>query len=132
MKPSGSIPKMPMPGTTKARLSLPKGNTMRPSWLYDEAIRLEPNHAAAWSNKGIALDAQSKYIEAIKAYDEAIRLDPNYASARNNKGVALNAQGKYDEAIKAYDEASSSIPTMPMLGTTKAFLSMPRASTMKP
>ena len=59
----------------------------------------------AWNNKGIALDSQGKYDEAIKAYDEAIRLDPNYADAWNNKGIALDDQGKYDEAIKAYDEA---------------------------
>jgi tetratricopeptide (TPR) repeat protein len=48
---------------------------------YDEAIRLNPNYAAAWYNKGRALDAQGKYDEAIKAYDEAIRLNTDYSEA---------------------------------------------------
>ena len=39
---------------------------------YDEAIELDPKFAAAWNNKGKALDDQGKYDEAIQAYDEAI------------------------------------------------------------
>ncbi len=74
---------------------------------YDEAIRLDPNDADAWYNKGEALNymGESKYDEAIKAYDEAIRLDPQLAEAWFWKGNLLNAQGKHDEALEAYDEA---------------------------
>ena len=35
---------------------------------YDEAIKLDPNIADAWNNKGwSALNGQGKYDEAIKA-----------------------------------------------------------------
>ena len=55
--------------------------------------------ASAQYNKGIALGAQGKYDEAIKAYDKIIKvLFQNMASAQYNKGIALGAQGKYDEA----------------------------------
>ena len=94
-----------MPGTTKALLSVARANTMNPSRLIDEAIKLDPNDADAWYNKGIALDNQGKYNEAIEAYDEAIRLDPKHAEAWNNKGNALYSQSKYNESIEAYDEA---------------------------
>ncbi|HOI69131.1 MAG TPA: tetratricopeptide repeat protein [Methanothrix sp.] len=77
---------------------------------YDEAIRLEPEDAAAWNNKGNALDDLGRYDEAILAYDEAIRLDPEFAVAWYNKGNALRDVGKYDEAIKAYDQAISINP----------------------
>ena len=34
---------------------------------FDEAIKLDPNYAAAWIDKGNALTGQGKYDEAIKA-----------------------------------------------------------------
>jgi Flp pilus assembly protein TadD len=38
---------------------------------YNEAIRLDPNDAAAWYNKGVALDALGKTTEANAAFTEA-------------------------------------------------------------
>ena len=64
-------------------LSITQGKYDEAIKAYDEAIRLDPNLAMAWSNKGNALTGQGKYDEAMKAYDEAIRLDPNLASAWN-------------------------------------------------
>ena len=113
-------------------LSINQGKYNEAIKAYDEAIRLDPKHAAAWNNKGIALNNQGKYNEAIEAYDEAIRLDPNYAAAWNNKGIALNNQGKYDEAIKAYDEAIRLDPNYAAAWNNKGMLSRIRASTMKP
>jgi len=72
---------------------------------FDEAIKLDPDDAGAWFNKGNALSDQGRYDEAIEAFDEAIRLDPENAGAWFNKGKALGDQGRYDEAIQAYDEA---------------------------
>jgi tetratricopeptide (TPR) repeat protein len=73
---------------------------------YDEAIRLNPNYAEAYYNKGNNLGLhQRKYDEALKAFDKAIQLNPNYAKAWYRKGLALSMQGKSDKAIKAYDEA---------------------------
>ena len=38
----------------------------------DEIIKLDPNNAINWYNKGAALGAQGKYNEAIQAFDKAI------------------------------------------------------------
>ena len=43
---------------------------------YREAIRLEPNHAQAYSSLVRALKVQGKLDEAVAAYREAIRLKP--------------------------------------------------------
>ncbi len=40
-----------------------------------------------WADKGMALEFQGKYNEAVQAYDEAIRLDPNYSPAKYNKAT---------------------------------------------
>ena len=61
--------------------------------------------AEDWFNKGVALDDQGNYADAIKAYDEAVKLDPNYAEAWYNNGNALYREGKYNESIKAFNEA---------------------------
>ena len=77
---------------------------------YDEAIKLDPNYAAAWSNKGHMLFVLNKYDEANKCYDEAIKLNPNDATTWLKKGYALSYLGEHtpsksEEAIKAFDEA---------------------------
>ena len=71
---------------------------------YDEAIRINPDYASAYLNKGSALSDLGKKEEAIECYDEAIRIKPDYA-AYFNKGIALSELGKKEEAIECYDEA---------------------------
>ena len=61
--------------------------------------------AKDWFDKGIALQEQGKYDEAVQAYNKAIEIDPQHASAWTNKGVALADQSEYDEAIQAYNKA---------------------------
>jgi tetratricopeptide (TPR) repeat protein len=72
---------------------------------YDQAIKIDPNYAYAWNNKGIALRNLGKYDEAIECYDRAIKIDPNYAGPWNSKGWALSNLGKHKDAIECYDRA---------------------------
>jgi tetratricopeptide (TPR) repeat protein len=74
--------------------------------LHDAAIRLEPDFALAWVNKGIALKNLSRIDEAIACYDHVIRkLDPEFKKAWHNKGVALRIDGRIEEAIECFDRA---------------------------
>jgi tetratricopeptide (TPR) repeat protein len=70
-----------------------------------EAIRLQPDFAAAHTMLGHALKGQGKLSDAVAAYHEAIRLEPREAIAHNGLGNALRAQGKSPEAIAAFKEA---------------------------
>ena len=70
---------------------------------YDQAVKIDPNYADAWNNKGIALHNLRRYKEDIECYDMAIKINPNYADAWNNKGVSLGKLGKYKEAIECND-----------------------------
>src|SRR5262249_55078260 len=72
---------------------------------YKEAIRLDPNYAAAHYNLGNALYAQNKRDEAIAAYRKAIELDPKSAPAHNKLGCALHAKRDLDGADSAYKKA---------------------------
>ncbi len=70
--------------------------------MYDEVVRLEPNHADAWYNKGNSLAALERHEEASRSYDEAVRLNPSYFQAWFNKGNALRRLGRMRDAADAY------------------------------
>ena len=72
---------------------------------YDKAIRLQPNNAVVYNNRGAAKAMLRQLNEAIDDYDEAIRLQPDYATAYNNRGLAKAGLERFDEAITDYDEA---------------------------
>jgi len=74
--------------------------------LIRRTLKIDPQFAQAWFNKGSALSILSRYDEAIKAYDEGLKINPQNAMAWNNKGSALKSLGRTDEANKAFDEAS--------------------------
>ncbi len=72
---------------------------------FTEAIRLDPNLATAYYNRGCTYDDMGKYDKAIADYNEAIRLDPKYAEAYYNRAVAYDHKGEYDRAIADLTEA---------------------------
>src|SRR6266851_3069487 len=59
----------------------------------NQAIRLNPNYAMAFYNRGTAYKAKGQYDRAIEDYDQAIRLNPNDADAINNRGNTYNNKG---------------------------------------
>ena len=44
---------------------------------YNQAIELDPKHANAYYNRGIAKALLKQYDEAIKDYNQAIELNPS-------------------------------------------------------
>jgi len=72
---------------------------------YEQAIRLEPNYARAYLDKGIVLYNLKRYEEVLAACDQAIHLEPNDAPAYYNKGNALRHLKRHEEALAACDQA---------------------------
>jgi len=72
---------------------------------YEQAIRLDPNDAITYYNKGIALRNLQRYLEALAASEQALRLDPNVADYYNSKGIALRNLQRYAEALTAFEQA---------------------------
>jgi Flp pilus assembly protein TadD len=109
-------------GQTTAEDWVNKGDALGESGKYDEAlqafneaIRLDPQNADAWNDKGYALELLNKTTEAdvayakanelyLQAFDMAIKLDSKNSSAWHNKGVVLVELGRYNEAIQAFHE----------------------------
>jgi Flp pilus assembly protein TadD len=72
---------------------------------FQQVLRLNPNHAQAYSNLGDALRVQGKPDEAEACCRRALQLMPNLADAHNNLGNALQEQGQLDEAVACYQRA---------------------------
>jgi tetratricopeptide (TPR) repeat protein len=72
---------------------------------YNKTLELNPNHATAHYNKGVALASIGQKTEAVDCYDKALKLNPNYAGAYFNKGNILGDLGQKIEAVDCYDKA---------------------------
>jgi tetratricopeptide (TPR) repeat protein len=53
---------------------------------YDQAIRLSPNNASAYSNRGFARGELGENQGALSDYDQAIRINPKVAYAYGQRG----------------------------------------------
>jgi tetratricopeptide (TPR) repeat protein len=72
--------------------------------LYTEALRLKPDFATAFYNRGIAHRRLRDQDAAIRDSTEAIRLMPSRADAFMSRGIARWIQRDLDGAIRDYDE----------------------------
>ena len=57
----------------------------------DQAIRLDPQDAEAYRNRGIAYNRLRQPERAIEDYDEAVRLDPQDAEATETAALPITA-----------------------------------------
>lgn len=65
---------------------------------YDTALRLDPQLAEAYNNRGIVKYDLRQFSAAIEDYNIAIKLKQNYADALNNRGNAYAALGQFQIA----------------------------------
>ena len=88
---------------------------------YDKAIRLDPQLAKAYTNRGSAYGSLGQEQRALQDFNEAIILDPQDAIAYNGRGAAYSELGKFEKAIKDLDQAIRLDPRTPSPTTTGDF-----------
>lgn len=57
--------------------------------LFEEALKLDPEHAEALNNLGASLSQLGRFVEAEQYLRDAIAIKPNYADAHANLGILL-------------------------------------------
>ena len=72
---------------------------------YSEAIRLNPDHAVAFYNRGDIRRVKGDAKGALQDLGEAIRLKPDYSDAFLRRGNVHRLNGDLMSAIKDYSEA---------------------------
>ncbi len=65
---------------------------------FDEAVRLKPDNADVFINRGWAKYKVARYREAVKDFHEAICLKPDNAEAHNGRKKALEKLKQSEEA----------------------------------
>ena len=89
------------------------GHTGEAISCYDEAVRVDPQDAKLYNNRGTAYRAERQLDQAIRDFDEAIRLNPWYPPAYNNRGLVFHSLGEEEKALKDFDMAIQLSPWSP-------------------
>jgi Flp pilus assembly protein TadD len=71
----------------------------------NNAIKLQPDDAIAYNQRGIAYKNIGQYQRAIEDYNEAIHLKSDLAEAYYNRGTAYFYLSKYNKAREDFNEA---------------------------
>jgi predicted O-linked N-acetylglucosamine transferase (SPINDLY family) len=80
---------------------------------YEEALAVEPTHAGALYNLGVAFMDSGRRERAARAFDLAVRSHPSHADALNNLGVLHRDAGRDDRAAECYLAALAARPRFP-------------------
>ena len=71
---------------------------------YNQALKIHPQMADVWNNRGVVLTRLKMFDEAICSYDRALQIRADYADAWNNRGVSLIELQHYQEAINSFEQ----------------------------
>ncbi len=73
--------------------------------LFSRAVAVDPLNYNAYSDLGVALQAEGRWPEAFKAFTRAVAIKPDYLKGLLNLGIALKKKQRYDEADKIFAQA---------------------------
>ena len=69
---------------------------------FDRVIRLWPEHASAYLEKGNVHGFLGQYPAAAELYRKTIELRPSYATGHRNLAIALAKSNKQKDAVEMY------------------------------
>ena len=81
-----------------------EGKTDIAQKLYNEVIKINPNHADTLSNIGVIFEELKDYQKAKDCYEKTIIINPNHSPALNNLGNVFKNLEEYQKAIKCYEK----------------------------
>jgi len=71
---------------------------------YTQAIRIDPEYASAYYNRGLTFRKMNRLDDALADYSAALRIERKH-DIYNNRGVAYEKKGEIENAIADYSSA---------------------------
>ena len=78
--------------------------------LYNQILKIDPNHSSALNNIGTIFQGLREYQKAKECYEKAIEINPSYADTHFKLISTLIKQSKFEEAEANYQKAIALIP----------------------
>jgi tetratricopeptide (TPR) repeat protein len=82
-----------------------KGEYNKAIEYFTEAVKLKPDNAKYYNDRGISYDWLKEYEKAIVDHSKAIELEPDNAKYYNNRGFGYHELKEYEKAIVDNSEA---------------------------
>ena len=73
--------------------------------LYNQVLKINPNHPSTLSNLGLIHSQLGEKGKAINCFEKAIKINPSYANAYNNLGSIFKDLEENQKAIDCYEKA---------------------------
>ncbi len=77
---------------------------------HDHAVKLAPQNAAFWCNRGLGLSLAGDYAAALESQEHALRIAPDFAAARFGRAQSLHQLHRLAEAVADYDRFLTTEP----------------------
>lgn len=72
---------------------------------YDTALRLKPDNAVVYQQRGLAYFGHGQLHEALTDFNKAIELEPNNATLYHNRGLAYAASDRTEKAMQDFSRS---------------------------
>ena len=82
----------------KANSHAQRGDLTSALELYQQVLTIEPRHAVALNNRGLALAELGRFIEAERHFRGALSINPEYMDAHGNLGDILRRRGFFAQS----------------------------------
>jgi tetratricopeptide (TPR) repeat protein len=72
--------------------------------LYNQVLKVDPNHLGALNNLGAIFKSSGEYQKAKSSYEKAIELNPNLVEAHYNRGNIFRELKDFEKAKDCYEK----------------------------
>ena len=110
------IPKEPVAKFLKGTEKLNSGNAKAAVPLFDEAIALHPQFAAAYFERGSAYLKLNDNDKALESFVQAVQIKPDYLEAKYSVGYTQYLKKNYEVAAAVFDDVLKQKKDMPEAG----------------